>query len=147
MVFGILTAYGLSDLVFIDGNMNADQYLVIVSNAILETCSKYRINDFIFQQDGAPCHTAKKVKEWFADNYIILSDHPAQSPDLNPIEHVWCEIKRQLGSQRFISVAELNNQILEIWNNFPLESCVTLIESMENRVKAILAANGKHTKY
>ena len=38
---------------------------------------------------GAPCHTAKKVMDWFEENDINVMDWPAQSPDLNPIGKNW----------------------------------------------------------
>ena len=48
---------------------------------------------FIFQQDGAPAHTARVTQEWLHANCpeIIEKDQwPPNSPDLNPLDyHVW----------------------------------------------------------
>ena len=43
----------------------------------------------IFQQDLAPCHTAKKVKKFLKENHMKVFDQPGNSPDLNPIENLW----------------------------------------------------------
>jgi esterase/lipase superfamily enzyme len=46
------------------------------------------VHDFIFQQDGAPCHTAKICTKYFTDSNIKVLSWPGNSPDLNPIENL-----------------------------------------------------------
>jgi transposase len=48
----------------------------------------------MFQQDGAPSHTSKLTKQWLVDHGISVFPHPPSSPDLNPIEPVWHELKK-----------------------------------------------------
>ncbi|DAZ98321.1 TPA: hypothetical protein N0F65_008907 [Lagenidium giganteum] len=52
--------------------------------------------DTEFLHDGASCHRAKTVKEYLRLKSIKLVKHPAQSPDLNPIENLWAHVKAQL---------------------------------------------------
>ena len=87
MVWGTISHKGVGKLVRIDGNLNADGYIELLEDNLEESIEKMGMTGerWIFQQDGAPCHTAKKVKDWFEANEVPVMSWPAQSPDLNPI--------------------------------------------------------------
>jgi len=50
----------------------------------------------LFQQNNAPVHKAYKVMDWLERNSIKVVEYPPYSPDLNPIEHAWAEVKKRL---------------------------------------------------
>lgn len=54
-----------------------------------------------FQQDYAPCCTTKIAQEWFEEQekkrYKVLTWH-LNSPDLNPFEHLWGVVGKQVQS-------------------------------------------------
>jgi transposase len=74
---------------------------------------------------------------------------PSQSPDLNPIEHLWRHLKRQLAAYETepTSIDELWERVEAEWEEVPAQMCINLIKSMARHVAAVLKAKGGYTKY
>ena len=151
MVWGCMGWNGPGILVEVEGKMDATQYVDILKEGLLESIEKLGIprEDFIFQQDNDPKHTSKMAAKWFEGQEINILDWPAQSPDLNPIEHLWHLLKRRiLGYERpAAGVWELWERASVEWGKITEEECQRLIESMPRRLGAVIKANGGHTKY
>ena len=89
------------------------------------------------------------ARAWFNNNNINVLEWPAQSPDLNPIEHIWREVKNQLRKipKKFTSKENLWDILQDIWNNIDQERCIELIETMPERINDIIRAKGGYTKW
>lgn len=149
MIWGAISCEGPAKLHFIeDGkSVNASRYINIIEEHLVYWMPQ--LSCTIFQQDGAPCHQAKCVKQWFQQNYIkILEPWPGSSPDLNPIENCWFLLKKKVSLMNPISIENLHHCIQHVWEHeITKDYCRELIESMPRRISAILKAKGQHTKY
>ena len=89
-----------------------------------------------------------RLPGWFSLNGVqLLKKWPAQSPDLNPIEHLWAILKKKLRGKRFKKEDDLWAAVQREWNSIPLEKLIKLVDSMPNRIRAVISAKGGPTKY
>lgn len=152
MFWGCMTWQGLGyGCQIYDGTMKSPDYIQILDTTLQDTLKhyRYRAGEFIFQHDNHPAHTSAITKKYILDAGIELLPWPAQSADLNPIEHVWTYLKARIGAheKRPKSIHELWEVILEEWERVPPDFLQRLYESMPRRVAAVLKAKGGQTKY
>ena len=151
MVWGCMTYYGVGHCQLVEGKMNAMQYVEILENSLEKSLGLYDLErqDIIFQQDNDPKHTSKTASEWFRSSKIETITWPAQSPDLNPIEHLWGHLKRALEKYETDAKSreELTTRTMDVWKAISPETCRNLIESMPRRCAAVVKARGGATKY
>ncbi len=132
MVWGCMGWEGVGQLAEVEGRMDADQYVAILEDHLVPS----------IEESG-------KAKKWMEDHNISLLDWPPQSPDLNPIEHLWKHIKSELTKYPTQPKGdwEIWERVAEVWDKIRPEVCQNLIESMPRRVQAVIKAKGGHTKY
>ena len=102
----------------------------------------------IFQQDNASPHKALITRQFFLDNEVEGMEWPATSPDLNPIENLWADLKRKIGkSGTPSSIPDLIRLARDIWKNVTPEHCSHLALSLPKRLLEVKAARGGNTRY
>ena len=94
-----------------------------------------------------PVHKVRSIQKWFVEISLEELDWPAQSPDLNLIEHLWDELEHRLRARPNLptSVPELTNTLVAEWKQVPAAMFQHLVETLPRRVEAVIAAKGGPT--
>ncbi|HRP38033.1 MAG TPA: transposase [Candidatus Dojkabacteria bacterium] len=112
MVWGGVSWHGKTDLIFIEGWVNNVKYIDLLK-AARPSILRLFPEEFHFVQDNARCHVHKNslkyIRRWLTWD---IKDHPPQSPDLNPIELVWAQLKKLVERKRPKNKEQLRAAIL-----------------------------------
>lgn len=149
MVWGAFSYSGCTQLILIDGRMNANDYVVVLENNLVPHLNTLLPAGGLFQHDNAPIHRARATTQWLRNNNINTMEWPALSPDMNPIEHVWGVLSKGIQRLEVNNSNELFAALRNCWNEkmASLEFRETYIHSMLRRVRALHIARGSYTKY
>jgi transposase len=142
MIWGGISARGTTTLCFVKGTINAEKYIKILEENLVENMSVLYPDSFVLQQDNSTCHKAKKTKHWFAGQNFKQIEWPACSPDLNIIENIWQIMKDKLEKQEPKSIALWEIEIQKIWDEIGDDLLTKLIKSMPKRIEKCIELNG-----
>lgn len=97
MVWGGICMGARTELRVIEnGSLTAARYITEVLEELVMPFAPFIGDGFVFMHDNARPHTAAIVSEYLRTVEINVMGWPARSPDLNPIEHVWDKLGRQI---------------------------------------------------
>ena len=100
----------------------------------------------MFQQDGAPAHTARTTQTLLADNFANFWSKdiwPPSSPDLNPLDfYFWARVEREACRVQHKNVAVLRASICKAWEKIPNAEVAKAVRSFRRRLQRVVAVGG-----
>ncbi len=83
-------------LCIFEGIMDKCLYTEILEKTLLPCIHEVYSFGHRFMQDNDPKHTSLHTRAFLPDNHINWMHTPAESPDANPIENLWHEMKEYI---------------------------------------------------
>ena len=162
LVWGAMSFQGLSDLHVIPRGQTVtatyyrDNILETTLRSALRRTREYGpptavklhpdMSKVIFQQDGAPAHTAATSQEWCEEHlpdFWQKEVWPPNSPDLSPIENLWAIVQSKMDEMPAANSRErLTDSLKLAWKKIPRETISNLISGMPDRMQACVRERG-----
>ena len=99
-------------------------------------------------QDNDPKHVSRKARNFFVANNIHWWHTPPESPDLNPIENLWHELKEHLRARvKPHNFEQLVAGITSFWGSVDREKCARYIGHLRKVIPKIIEVQGDATGY
>lgn len=150
MIWGSISGNGKGPMVVWRkewGNITADSYIKHIIPQILVDLEDHP--ELQVMEDNAPSHKAAKTQRYWGLFEVFPMEWPPCSPDLNPIENVWREIKRLIRNMEKLprTVEEMQEAFRWAWDQVTDDYVISLVNTMPERMAAVIAASGGHTKW
>ena len=146
MVWSGIMGRRKTNLIVVQGNLNAQGYI----NQILQPEAVpflQRHGPAILMHDNARPHVARICRQFLNRNNVSVLPWPAVSPDMNPIEHIWDYLGRKVRAIGNVhNLRDLENALIQEWNNIPNVVIRRYIRSMRGRLAACINSRGGHTR-
>jgi len=147
-LWGCICAGGLGHAELYVDSLDAHRYQTILGLNLVSSAHQFwPQGQWWFQQDNATPHTAGTSQAWFHNHGIDLIDWPAWSPDLNPIEELWNDLKQRVYGRHPQTMEELERYITEEWAATDLKFIACICRNMSHRLQSVIANDGHKIPY
>ena len=149
MVWGGIMGRRKTNIIVVQGNLNALGYI----NRILQPGAVpffQRHGPAILMHDNARPQVARICRQFLNRDSVNVLPWPAVSPDMNPIEHIWDYLGKKVRARGNILVhnhRDLENALIQEWNNIPNVVIRRYVRSMRGRLAACINSRGGHIQY
>ena len=130
--WGAFSSKGVIELQFFTGNKDSKQYIKMLSITNSEIW-KLHPNGFILLWYNDSKHRSDISLNYYIENNIQLLEWPAYSPDLNPIENIWGNIKNNLRSMVYNKIESIKPDIKDYWGIWASNYSIKAIEKIEEK--------------
>ena len=136
MIWAGITWRGKTELVIVDCNMNAEKYLAMLQAHLEPFIQEYYPKDATFNQHGAPAHSVKFTRDYFAAAEITDMERVPQSPDMNPIDNRWATLALAVydNGRQFDTTDDLKEALFYESEKLEQSEIQKLISSMPRRI-------------
>ena len=176
-VWAGISRRGATGVCIFEGIMTASVYIKILEEFLVPFIRDVYPSGHEFMQDNDPKHTSRQAKEFFSQHSINWWRTPPESPDANPIENLWHELKvcmyylsrcytvsnhtskNTLMVVHFISQEyirrvtkpkrkeELVSGILRFWSTVTPSKCQKYISHLDKVIPEMIRVNGEATGF
>lgn len=145
-----ISSKGKTNLVTYEGTLDAIGYQHILEEALLPAATEMFEDEehgWELQHDKATSHTAKSTMRFLEDNGIAVVDSwPTKGDDINPMENLWAILDERLEKKKFTTKQGMKKAVTAIWEEIDDELLHKLINSVPNRLRKIVKAQGGSIK-
>jgi len=131
--------------------MSKEDYVKVLEEEVVPEANRLytgKRGGWCYLHDGDGSHSAKFTQNWLKNHSVnVIGDHPARSPDLNPIENVWAMLDDVVAQHECTTLKGLEQAVAEEWTRLPMEKIRKVVTSMPDRLGAVIDAKGGNTKY
>jgi hypothetical protein len=146
MIWGCIYSDGLSAFSMLDGAITATVYTRVLEEHLLGLLDEIPLSEngsYTFQQDNAPVHIGFEAQAFFELSAVHLTNWPPYSPELSPIENIWCLLNREVRKHRPTTMQKLWTAIEQRWREIVTpERCTSLFATMKRKMKDVKNMRG-----